>query len=163
MLRGTLQMLTQGEKLLNKLILYFVHKKNSRSFAKLKLSPWCNMDCFIDVRTTFLGLGTRPVFSNAIYHDNKYARYCFHGHFKILRLIIYYKLFRILRIHFISTWCMLHQRHKCTRCIRARMSEHVWDALDKVLSLSDSRWRWAAEMQSCCTTFCFWNVFKLFK
>ncbi len=28
------------------------------------------------------------VFGNAIYHDNKYARYCYRGHFKIQRIII---------------------------------------------------------------------------
>ncbi len=33
-------------------------KKYSRGFAKLKLSYWCHMDCFTDVLTAFLGLGT---------------------------------------------------------------------------------------------------------
>ncbi len=33
-------------------------KKYSRSVAKLKLSHWCHMDCFTDVFTTFLDLGT---------------------------------------------------------------------------------------------------------
>ncbi len=28
-----------------------------------------------------------PVFSNAIYHDNEYARYCYRGHFKIQKII----------------------------------------------------------------------------
>ncbi len=37
----------------------FVHKKYSHSFVKLRLNDhWCHMDCFIDVLTTFLGLGT---------------------------------------------------------------------------------------------------------
>ncbi len=33
-------------------------KKYRRSVAKLKLSHWCHMDCFTDVLTTFLDLGT---------------------------------------------------------------------------------------------------------
>ncbi len=33
-------------------------KKYSCSVAKLKLSYWCHVDCFIDVFTTFLDLGT---------------------------------------------------------------------------------------------------------
>ncbi len=76
------------------------------------------------MRTTFLGLGTRPVFSNAIYHDNKYARYCFRGHFKILRLIIYYKLFRILRIHFISTG---HTHNTDVCCIKDASALDVYE------------------------------------
>lgn len=38
------------------------------------------------------------VFANVIYHDNEYARYCYHEHFKIQRIIIYYKLFKILNV-----------------------------------------------------------------
>ncbi len=33
-------------------------KMYSRSFIKLQLNHWCHMDCFTDVLTTFLGLGT---------------------------------------------------------------------------------------------------------
>ncbi len=46
-----------GEELLNNYVIFdfFAHKKYSCSFAKLKLSHWCHMDCFIDVITTFLG------------------------------------------------------------------------------------------------------------
>ncbi len=48
------------------------------------------------VATVFWMVATRHVFGNAIYHDNEYAQYCYRGHFKIPRIIIHYKLFRIL-------------------------------------------------------------------
>ncbi len=35
-------------------IVFFAHKKYSRSFIKLRLNPWCHMDCFTDVLATFL-------------------------------------------------------------------------------------------------------------
>ncbi len=46
------------EELLNKVIIFvfFVHKKYSRSFMKLRLKYWCHMDHFNYVLTTFLGL-----------------------------------------------------------------------------------------------------------
>ncbi len=47
-----------GEELLNKVIIFvfFVYKKYSRSFVKLRLNPWCHKDYFNDVLTTFLDL-----------------------------------------------------------------------------------------------------------
>ncbi len=46
-----------GDKLLNKVIfIFFAHKKYSRSFVKLRLNPWCQMDYFNDVFSTFLDL-----------------------------------------------------------------------------------------------------------
>ncbi len=33
---------------------FFVHKKYSRSFIKLRLNPWCHMDYFTDLLATFL-------------------------------------------------------------------------------------------------------------
>ncbi len=48
------------EYLLNEVVIFvfFVHKKYSRSFVKLRLKPWCQMDCFTEVLPTFLSLGT---------------------------------------------------------------------------------------------------------
>ncbi len=48
----------EENKLLNKVVIFvlFVQKKYSRSFIKLQLNPWCHMDYFNDVLTTFLGL-----------------------------------------------------------------------------------------------------------
>ncbi len=47
----------EGEKLLNKVVIYFfAHKKYSRSFIKIWLNHWCHMDYFNDVLTIFLGL-----------------------------------------------------------------------------------------------------------
>ncbi len=37
-------------------LLFFAHKKYSRSFVKLQLNPWCHMDYFNDVLATFLSL-----------------------------------------------------------------------------------------------------------
>ncbi len=37
-------------------LLFFAHKKYSRSFVKLLLNPWCHMDYFSDVLATFLSL-----------------------------------------------------------------------------------------------------------
>ncbi len=69
------------------------------------------------------------VFSNAIYHDNGHARYCYCGHFKIQRIIIYYKLFRffecILRILFPST------DHKCTTPLYAAPKTHAHSDVNK--------------------------------
>ncbi len=53
-----------GEELLNKVVIFvfFVHKKYSGSFVKLRLNHWCHMDYFtifydyFDVLTTFLYL-----------------------------------------------------------------------------------------------------------
>ncbi len=39
------------------LYVFCAQKLYSRSFAKLKLSHWCHMDCFTDVLATFLDLG----------------------------------------------------------------------------------------------------------
>ncbi len=49
-----------GEKLLNKIIIFvfFAHKKYSRSCVKLQLNHWWHIDCFTDILTMFLGLGT---------------------------------------------------------------------------------------------------------
>ncbi len=49
-----------GEELLNKVIffIFFAHKKYSRSFVKMRLNHWWQMDYFKDVLTVFLGLGT---------------------------------------------------------------------------------------------------------
>ncbi len=46
------------EILLNKVIIFvfFVHKKYSRSFIKLRLNHWYHVDYFNEVLTTFLGL-----------------------------------------------------------------------------------------------------------
>ncbi len=51
-------MITEEKKLSNKVVIFvlFAHKKYSRSFIKLRLNPWCHMDYFNDVFTTFLGL-----------------------------------------------------------------------------------------------------------
>ncbi len=48
----------EEKKLLNKVFIFvfFVHKKYSRSFIKLRLNHWCHMDYFNDVLTTFRGL-----------------------------------------------------------------------------------------------------------
>ncbi len=35
---------------------FFAYKKYSRSFVKLRLNPWCHMDYFTDLFTTFLNL-----------------------------------------------------------------------------------------------------------
>ncbi len=40
------------------LFLFSLHTKYSRSFVKLRLNPWCHVDCFTDVLATFLDLGT---------------------------------------------------------------------------------------------------------
>ncbi len=47
-----------GDELLSKVIIFvfFAHKKYSRSFEKLWLNHWCNMDYFNDGLTTFLDL-----------------------------------------------------------------------------------------------------------
>ncbi len=47
-----------GEELLNKVVIlvFFVHKKHSRSFIKLRLNHSCHMDNFVDVLDTFLDL-----------------------------------------------------------------------------------------------------------
>ncbi len=47
---------SRGDELLNKVIVFFVHKKYSRSFIKLRLNHWCHMDYFIDLLATFLSL-----------------------------------------------------------------------------------------------------------
>ncbi len=47
-----------GEEFLNKVCMFFAHKKYSCSFVKLCLNHWYHMDCFTDVLTTFLCLGT---------------------------------------------------------------------------------------------------------
>ncbi len=49
-----------GEELLNKVIIFvfFTQKKYSCSFVKLRLNHWCHIDCFTNVLTAFLGLGT---------------------------------------------------------------------------------------------------------
>ncbi len=36
------------------IIVFFAHKKHSRSFVKLPLNTWCHMDYFTDVLATFL-------------------------------------------------------------------------------------------------------------
>ncbi len=48
----------EEKKLLNKVVIlvYFAHKKYSRSFIKLRLNHWCHMNYFNDVLTPFLGL-----------------------------------------------------------------------------------------------------------
>ncbi len=48
---------TGWEELLNKVFIFvfFAHKKYFRSFIKLQLNPWCDMDCFTDVLATLLG------------------------------------------------------------------------------------------------------------
>ncbi len=38
------------------IFVFFVQRKYSRSFINLRLKPWCHMDSFNDVLTTFLGL-----------------------------------------------------------------------------------------------------------
>ncbi len=45
-----------GDKLLNKVVIFifYVHKKYSRSFVKVRLNLWFHMDCFNDVLATFL-------------------------------------------------------------------------------------------------------------
>ncbi len=49
---------TEDKKLMNTLVIFILmaHKKDSCSFITLRLKNWCNMDCFNDVLTTFLGL-----------------------------------------------------------------------------------------------------------
>ncbi len=61
------------QKLLNKVIIFvfFAHKKYSRSFIKLRLNPWCHMDYFNDVLTTFVGL--KCVSSLAVYMEGQKA------------------------------------------------------------------------------------------
>ncbi len=48
------------KKWTNKVIIFvfFAHKKYSRNFIKLRLNHWCHIDCFTDVFTMFLDLGT---------------------------------------------------------------------------------------------------------
>ncbi len=50
---------------------FFAHKKYSRSFIKLRLNPWCHMDYFNDVLTTFVGL--KCVSSLAVYMEGQKA------------------------------------------------------------------------------------------
>ncbi len=46
-----------GDELLNKVFFFFfVHKKYSRSFVRLRLNPWCHINYFTDVFATFLDL-----------------------------------------------------------------------------------------------------------
>ncbi len=47
----------RSQKYHNVILVFFVHKKYSRSFKKLRFNYWCHMDYFNDVLTTFLGLG----------------------------------------------------------------------------------------------------------
>ncbi len=49
---------TEEKKVLNEVItfVFFVHKKYSRRFIKLRLNHWCHMDSFNNVFPTFLGL-----------------------------------------------------------------------------------------------------------
>ncbi len=48
----------EEKKWLNKVIIFvfFMHKKYSRSFIKLRLNHWFHKEYFSDVLTTFLGL-----------------------------------------------------------------------------------------------------------
>ncbi len=45
-----------GDELLNKVVIFvfFAYKEYSCSFVKLRLNPWCHMDCFTDLLATFL-------------------------------------------------------------------------------------------------------------
>ncbi len=61
---------TEEKKLLNEIIIFifFAHKKYSRSIIKLWLNPWCHMDYFNVVLTTFLDLDrgrTFPVYGGS--------------------------------------------------------------------------------------------------
>ncbi len=49
---------TEENKMLNKVVIlvFYAHKKYSRSFLTLRLNYWCHMEYFNIVLTTFLGL-----------------------------------------------------------------------------------------------------------
>ncbi len=68
----------EDKKLLNKVIIlvFFVHKKYSRSIIQLQLNLWCHSDYFYVYLTTFLGLDrgwTCPVYGGA-----ESCQKCFH-------------------------------------------------------------------------------------
>ncbi len=68
----------EEKKLLNKVIIlvFFAHKKYSRSFITLQLNHWCHMDYFNDVLTTFLGLEPMQG-QKALGFQQKYLNLCF--------------------------------------------------------------------------------------
>ncbi len=45
------------------IIVFFVYKKYSRCFVKLRLNPWCHMDYFTDVLATFLCVDSGNILS----------------------------------------------------------------------------------------------------
>ncbi len=64
----------EEKKLLNKVVVlvFFAHKKYSRSFIKLRLNHWCHMDYFNDVLATFLDLESGS--SIAVYGGSESSR-----------------------------------------------------------------------------------------
>ncbi len=71
------------EELLNKVIIFvfFVHKKFSLGFIKLRLNRWCHIDYFNNVLTTFLALKVLVVLlsmegQKALGFHQKYLNLC---------------------------------------------------------------------------------------
>ncbi len=71
----------RGDELLNKVVIFvfFVHKKYSRIFVKLRLNHWCHMDYFNDLLAMFLSLDhvrILAVYKRALGIHQKYLNLC---------------------------------------------------------------------------------------